>query len=61
MSETPHKLYKVEVLTTVKDIYYVDAQYPEEAARNWFEGDLVNSECVEVDEASIQVIEVNDD
>ncbi|AYD83957.1 hypothetical protein SEA_GETALONG_97 [Gordonia phage Getalong] len=43
-------LYDVDVYTKVRETYCVEASTPEEAAANWMDGDLMGSECIEVED-----------
>ncbi|AXH49054.1 hypothetical protein SEA_ECLIPTUS_103 [Gordonia phage Ecliptus] len=45
-------LYDVDVFTKVRETYCVEAATPEEAAAKWMDGDLVGSECIEVEDVA---------
>lgn len=49
--------YEVRVATRGYETYYVEAESIEEAAANWWDGDLGQSEVVETDVEYVQQVE----
>lgn len=45
--------YRVEVKTTGREIYLVDAESEDEALANWHEGELLISEVYDADPNSV--------
>lgn len=52
--------YRVELPVEGFELYLVEADTPEEAADNWLDGDLINSEVSAAGEAQVLGIEEED-
>ena len=42
--------YEISVYTKVRETWVIEADSPEGAKQNWHEGQLVASECTEIEE-----------
>jgi hypothetical protein len=47
-------LYKVEMRGESREVYYVDADSPEDAAENWHTGQLDVTECYGMEVYTVQ-------
>lgn len=47
--------YRVECVGTVREVYLVEAGSPEEAGRDWADGELILSEVTDAEPSSVRL------
>lgn len=47
--------YRVECAGTVREVYLVEADSPEEAQQNWSDGELILSEVTDAEPSSVRL------
>lgn len=50
-------IYRVMVTSRLEEVFEIDAADEEEAARDWFDGDVVRAEASDPEVQSVELIE----